>query len=217
MLQSGRLHTHSFWDFLRAGDESRAPAADRERLLLDIAWWIRVLEDWEQGRGLGQEYRILSASALRNDPRSIYVNQSDASGEDGVGYLHGSLADTDLQYGSHAWGPEGPPGSTHAMELRALRLCMAEDTISVRNCLLIWVTDPTSAALSVNKGTCSSPEGRQELEAILKACDGRGLEIVALWVPREDDIVADYLFYLAAILDRKEAKGWMSSLANAAG
>lgn len=40
VLQSGRVHKHSFWNFLWAGVEVRAPAAELELLLLDIAWWI---------------------------------------------------------------------------------------------------------------------------------------------------------------------------------
>lgn len=73
---------------------------------------------------MGFEHRILSAAALREDPKAIYVIQSDASGEDGKGYLHGYLDQDSLSCGSHNWGAEGAPEYFHAMELHALHLCL---------------------------------------------------------------------------------------------
>lgn len=213
VLQSGRLHTHSFWDYLRMEQDQAPPDPIRGKLIADLVWWIGILKSWEQGRGMGLEYRILSAATLRDDPRSIYVVQSDASGEDGVGYIHGWLDESDPHYGSHAWGPEGAPGSSHSMELRALRLCLEEYNIAARDCLLLWITDSTSAALSVNKGNCSSPHGFRELEAILGACDWRRIEIVAFWIPRADNVLADYLSHLSAVMNRERVHGRLSGLA----
>lgn len=216
VLQSGRLHTHGFWDFLRLPTVRSIPARVRDRLLLDIAWWVRVLREWETQRGSGKEYRILSAAELQQDPASVYLIQSDASGEDGIGYAHGSAHDDELQWGSARWSAGGCPPSTHAMELQALRMCLESEGFRAQNCLLLWVTDAASAALSINKGNCANSAGFRELEIILEYCDGHGLELVAFWVPREENRLADYLSHLSAILHRESASGTTSDLATAA-
>lgn len=82
---------------------------------------------------------------------------------------------------------------------------------------MLWVTDSTSAALSINKGNCASPEGYSELERILEYCDGNGLELIAFWVPREENLLADYLSHLSAMLDRDQARGTTADLAAATG
>lgn len=47
VIQSGRLHTHSVWDYLRAVDELKVSRRIRDRLLQDIAWWVNTLAAWE--------------------------------------------------------------------------------------------------------------------------------------------------------------------------
>jgi len=53
---------------------------------------------------------------------------------------------------------------------------------------LIWVSDSLSAVWSVNKGRCHSPSGLQTLEEILGICDECGVQLVLLWVPREENV-----------------------------
>lgn len=214
VVQSGRLHTHSFWDFLREVDESRAPRSVRDRVLRDIDWWVRLLSSWEGDNSSGGEYRILSAAEISARPDLLYVIQSDAAGEDGVGYVHGYHHDgAERIYGSIGWGEGGPPGSSHAMELRALRCCLESSTLPKHPLVLLWVTDSTSAALSINKGNCRSIEGYTELEAIFGICDAHGFELLAMWAPREDNVLADYLSHLSAVLGRGQVHGKVGTLA----
>lgn len=217
VLQSGRLHTHSFWNGLRVPPGKRIPTQCRGHMERDIDWWCKVLRRWENQRGAGSEYRILSAAELQSDPAAIYLIQSDASGEDGVGFAHGRASDQDLQWGSAQWEAGGRPASTHAMELHALRVCLESEQFTAQNCSVLWVTDSTSAALSVNKGNCASPEGYSELEIILELCDEKGLELLAFWVPREENLLADYLSHLSAMLGRERVHGTTSELAAAIG
>lgn len=102
------------------------------------------------------------------------------------------------------------------MELRVLHLCLRQNHFPARDDLLLWVTDSTSAALSTKKGSCSSPHGRRELEAILSLCDQRGLEIIAFWVPLKDNVVAAHLSHLSAVLGKNAAGGNLPHLADAA-
>lgn len=214
VVQSGRLHTHSFWDFLRVPEESRAAQSTRDQVMRDIDWWTRLLSSWEGDRASGGEYRILSAAEIHQQPNLLYVIQSDASGDDGVGYVHGYHHEgAERRFGSASWGMEPPPGSSHSMELRALRRCLEDAGVPRHPLVLLWITDSTSAALSVNKGNCRSLEGYEELEAIFGICDAQGYELLAMWAPREDNVLADYLSHLAALLGRREVHGRVATLA----
>lgn len=215
VAQSGRLHTHSLWEHLRASDELKGPQAVRDRLLRDIDWWIRLLNSWEGDKEGGGEYRILSASEVLAKPDLLHIIQSDAAGEDGIGYVHGCYHDgAERKYGSMTWGAATPPSSSHAMELRALRCCLENAGIPRRPLVLLWITDSTSAALSVNKGNCQSPEGYDELEFIFGLCDAYGYELVAMWAPREENVLADYLSHLSALLCRPSIHGRVGALAS---
>lgn len=214
VIQSGRLHTHSFWDYLRATDELKVPRRTRDRILHDISWWIGTLVSWEAEDTSGLEYRILSAEVLQQDPEALYVVQSDASGSDGMGYHHGYASPgATRRYGSAQWGAEGVPTSSHAMELRALRVCLEREALPRHGLVLLWLTDSASAAMSVNKGNCANTEGLAELERILAVCDQRGYEILAAWIPREDNVLADYLSHLSALLAMDRVEGEVGVLA----
>lgn len=213
VVQSGRLHTHSFWECLREKDEIKMPQPVRDRILRDVDWWTKLLGSWIGDQESGGEYRILSANEIRGKPELLYVIQSDASGDDGVGYVHGYHHEsTERQYGSAGWGAEGAPTSSHAMELRALRSCLESADIPRHPLVLLWITDSSSAALSVNKGNCRSAEGFSELEDIFSICDAHGYELLSMWAPREENILADYLSHLSALLDRSSVSGRVGSM-----
>lgn len=112
---------------------------------------------------------------------------------------------------------DGPPNSSHAMELRALRRCLEEAGLPRHPMVVLWVTDSTSAALSVNKGNCRSPDGYAELESVFGVCDSYGYELLAMWAPREDNVLADYLSHLSALLNRREIRGRVAALEAAVG
>lgn len=91
--------------------------AARDKLIIDISWSISILKEWEQGCGMGREYRMVSAATLKSKPEVVYVIQFEAFGANGVGYLYGHIDQCALKYGSPTLGPEGAPSSSHAMEL----------------------------------------------------------------------------------------------------
>jgi hypothetical protein len=39
---------------------------------------------------------------------------------------------------------------------------------------------------------------------ILKGCDEKKLQLVALWIPREENLLADYLSHICVYLNRGE-------------
>jgi hypothetical protein len=63
----------------------------------------------------------------------------------------------------------------------------------------------------VNKGRCDEPSGLALLARILSRCDLYRLQIVALWVPRELNELADYLSHLAFSVNRDQVSGTWTS------
>ena len=73
--------------------------------------------------------------------------------------------------------------------------------------VLIWVTDCLSAMFTVNKGRCREESGLQVLEEILNLCDDYKVQLLALWVPRDSNLIGDFLSHLCVIVNREEYEG----------
>ena len=171
------------------------------------------------------EYPILSASVLLNDPMSIYVVQSDISGDDGLGYLHGYLNDDNPAFLSRTWSGEQSSSpanldsfspesmlytTSHDSELKGLAHFLWHTKVS--NTMLLWVIDSLSGAWSVNKGRCKEEAGLLTLAYIYARADELKILLVALWVPRDLNQMADYLSHLSAYLHRSEVRGCLRDL-----
>jgi hypothetical protein len=218
VLQSGRIHLRTWWAYYRFGRDLNPTL--RKRLIADTEWWKGVVTKWENDTFAEIEYPILSASELLQNPTSIYVVQSDASGIDGFGYFHGYLGVSEAEFVSKSWSKQpddssAPEGwyndplrftQSHDSEMKALDDFVR--TTNIRQTMLIWVSDCLSAVWSVNKGRCKEAFGWITLTSILEQCDNKKLLLVALWVPREDNEYADYLSHLSAYLGRSEVKGF---------
>jgi len=204
VVQSGRIHHRSWWDYERLG--ARLYPLRRQALLQDTQWWITLLDKWSEGEGLGIEYPILSSHQLKNDKSLTYIVQSDASGEDGFGYFHGPLDDDNPRYVSMQWAAEFQ--FVHSMhgELKALEH-WAVNNGSVKGKMLVWVSDSLSAVWAVNKGRCHDAVSLGPLMSILDKCDECKNQLVALWLPREENEFADYLSHLASLLNRESIGG----------
>jgi hypothetical protein len=152
------------------------------------------------------EYLIWSADEIISNPYSIYVCQSDASGTDGFGHIHGYLNTGTITYTSKQWTHiRDTQNNSHSDELYALLDFLESTTVS--KCILVWITDSQSAAYSINKGSCESEIGFLNLRKILEICDTNKLSIIALWVPRESNLLADYLSHLSYYMNRDTVSG----------
>jgi hypothetical protein len=99
---------------------------------------------------------------------------------------------------------------SHTLELMALEdflLCR-----QLQDVVLVWVTDSQSAMWSVNKGRCHEARALVVLSNILRMCDDAHVQIIALWVPREQNKLADYLSHFAYMSDSDECSGWLADL-----
>ena len=204
ILQSGRLHIHSFWNYLKHYKASYP--ASMNQLRSDIQWWIAILLSWEDGQSSGLVFRIISSETLLSNPAAIYVIQSDASGTDGFGYFHSYLQSDSIHYVSKSWEqPLEDPNNSMLFELYALLDYLM--TCTVRGLILIWINDNESSTWAINKGNCKNPASRIILIRILHYCDLYQLQILALWVPREQNTFADYLSHLSTYMDRTNVTG----------
>lgn len=211
IIQSGRLHIQSWWDYIRHDRHHPVRHQLLSTIILDATWWIGILLRWEENKDSWAQYRILSSDELLQDEQSIFYVQSDASGDDGYGFYYGTYQQTDLKYYGTLWDDDRP-FSSHAMEMYSLSTFLSKYGILVRDKILVWISDSTSAVASINKGSCKRPEGRKILSAIFDCCDDLHVELVALWAPRESNILADYLSHLAVLLGRNEIEGNTSDL-----
>jgi hypothetical protein len=203
VVQSGRTHLRSWWMYLRY--TSRLNFSLRVKLVADTEWWLRLLERWSLGEVGGVEYPILNARELADTVEGIWVIQSDASGPDGFGYFEGGLHSDEYRYVSRTWSDDIIFGSSHGEEMQSLLHFLRNTTIQQK--VLVWISDSLSAVWSVNKGRCHAETSTVILENILQLCDDSQLQLLALWVPREQNVYADYLSHLASLLCREEVVG----------
>lgn len=204
VLQSGKVHIRSWWLYLKY--RKKLSHRLRYKLIMDTKWWIGILQVWAAGQNNEIEYPIVSAAELKSDPRTVVIVTSDASGTDGFGYMYGHMEDMDPSFYSRQWGGEYEFKSSHTGELQALR-----HYIKYRHRkgskVLVWITDCLSAMWTVNKGRCREESGLIILEEIFDLCDQNKVQLVALWVPREDNILSDFLSHLSVTLNRNEYEG----------
>ena len=131
---------------------------------------------------------------------------SDASGIDGFGYYWGNIDAEDFSVYAKKWGGKYEFVSSHTGELQALRHFL-EFNFDKDCKVLIWITDCLSAMFTVNKGRCREESGLKVLEDVLQMCDDYKVQLLALWVPRDSNMISDYLSHLCVILNRDEYEG----------
>lgn len=204
VLQSGKVHLRSWWLYLKY--RSKLNPRIRYKLVLDSKWWLTILETWAAGHSNDIEYPITSAAELKSDPCFMDVVSSDASGPDGFGYIYGHREDDDPAFFCKKWDKDYSFVTSHTGEMQALRHYL-KYRHGQGSKILVWLTDSLSAMWSVNKGRCKEESGLVILEDILTMCDIYRVQLIALWVPREENILCDYLSHLSVVMDRDEHSG----------
>jgi hypothetical protein len=178
------------------------------QLIEDIHWWRVVLRTWIDEKDPAGTYPILSGRSIAEDPSShVYCVRSDASGIDGRGGYHGHLGCTSVEYWSTSWRPE----DTHIREVSmAAELYALLDFCRGHHCdhkVIIWVTDSPAAAFVILKGYTSVRIAQPILREIMGLADSQFNQLVALWIPREENEFADYLSHLSVTLNKPHVSG----------
>jgi len=233
LLQCGRLHVRSFYQALRT--RPLVSPALRHYLLRDSAYWITILTVWAANSSTGHEFQLYNSISLLANPALLHFVVSDASGIDdhGCGYYHGDTLTLDPTYHARAWStpvshattlallddftftePDIVFNSSHYGELAALLLFLRSRSFS--NGVLLWISDSQSAVWSANKGYCHSTLSFRMLKAILQLCDDLFIVLVAVWTPRDENTLADYLSHLSFLSSRSSVSGSISEIAASA-
>jgi hypothetical protein len=210
VCQSGRCHIRWWWIYLHYG--SSLSQKGTQHLLADSEWWLDLLAVWKESDFSGIEYPIFSSSFLM-DNNMIVILQSDASGPHGFGYISGYIDDLNPSFYSARWlrGEEDIcDNSSHFAELRALSHYVTTTTES--NKVLIWVSDSQSAVYSANNGSCHEQVSMDLISSVLSMCDIKHIYIIALWIPREINLLPDYLSHLAYYINSEATAGRISEL-----
>ena len=222
VAQEGRSRVSFCWTYLTHGTEM-SPHGMR-LLLADLDWWIDKLATWARGNATGCEYPIVTRATLLDNPNSIDILISDASGDDGYGGFAGNLHDDNPLVFSHQW-PGDKPKSSYVGELAALQYYLESKlpTSDSTDCsqqykplLLLWVSDNQGAALSINSGRAHEADGRVLLHEIFELAGKLKVTLVALWQPREYNHFADFLSHLAFNLNTPSFQGHASDFSSSA-
>lgn len=209
VIQSGRLHLGAIWSYMQ--EHPRLSAGRRIEVVSEVSWWIDVLSLWADETDAAGQYPIVSGSELLDQPHTVQLCQSDASGTDGFGYVSSYLNETEFDWRSFRWPLDGSPKQSHQAELKALHtFIMQEAHGNVR--LIVWITDSESGCYSVNRANCRDPLAHPLLQDIYRQCDNVGCQLLAVWVPRENNQLADHLSHLSFILCRDSVGGRESAV-----
>jgi hypothetical protein len=212
-LQTGLLRVRLVYRYWSAG--ICFSAHGRAGLIADLKWWLVRLDIWALGDPLQGSLPILSPAALLAKPGAIHTFASDASGPDGFGGFHGPLHCTDPEYFSLPWlDPKAQFRSSAQGELAPVAELLDLWTVARPPAVevLIWITDSAAAAAIVNKGCSKSDPCHELLVHILDSAELLGIQLVALWAPREEGVFADFLSHLANDLHVPFVSGRISAL-----
>ena len=188
-------------------------------LVSDLRWWIDTLASWSSGGLCGTEFPILNSRTILANPDSIYVVMSDASGPDGLGFIHGPLYELNPSYFSKRWPKGFNMFSTMEIELLALHdflvlllssglNCVGSYTVSINGIsFLIWISDSASAIWCINKGYTTSTSCFNVLSKIYAMLDVAKICVVGFWVDRANNTISDFTSHLATLIDREFIDG----------
>jgi len=206
VLMAGRLRVRSCWKHIV---ERKSPSFTLESspslptLKADIEWWISILNKWASNDLNGNEFPTLNGNIFAKHPDKIVVFQSDASGTDGLGFLYGYLTDSNVAYWSERWLANFLYISSHKIEIDAfLRALELKLNSFPKGSLILWFTDSASAAWSLNKGYCSSPDSFPSLDKTFSLLDDHKSSAVAIFLPRTQNKTADFLTHYFKYFNR---------------
>jgi hypothetical protein len=216
VILGGRLHIRYCWKLIYDHLIPKVTPSDRfiTSLIYDMNWWIDKLQTWASGTLNGNEYPILNYHSL-SASNKLMVIQSDASGPDGHGLVYGSLNCIDPHFFAKVWDSNFTPEYSHQFELVSIKDFFKEKKNSLGlNCLYIWLSDAASSVWSINKGYCSSQASFIVLSDIFESLELLKSFIVGFWIPREENIVADYLSHFAKFCNVDKVEGYLSQISN---
>jgi len=123
-----------------------------------------------------------------------------------------ALALINISWFSQRWSADESvwPKQSHEAEIRALHHFVIK-RVHRDIQMIIWISDSESGCNSINRANCRDPAAFLFLKEIYECCDVLNIQLLALWVPRELNNLADHLSHLAVLLEEDKVEGVVGS------
>lgn len=181
---AARMHVGSLWYCARMAPHTMVPIKGlvENGLLADAAWFVA---NAKAGTLRGQ--RTVRSGAFEES--NIKRVASDASGAKGQGA--GAVCDGKAIY--HCWCENEADMSIQAQELHPIVGAARAWGKDWRGKTVIFATDNLGNAIGINSGKAARGAARRLLGELYDLADKHGFELLAVWVPREYNVVCDAL------------------------
>ena len=178
-----RLRTRSFYALIMNRESWHAKLSWSQMALQDLEFWSGSFSQCH-----GQPF-------WKKDPRVTVLSWSDAS-DSGWGGFSVTSKGTELAKGEWTKEIVQAGASSTWRELRAILLVLSSLSKEIEGGVCIHRSDNQAAVHIIQVGSSKSHLQSEALE-IHKLCAVHGIQLLAEWVPREENELADYLSKLS--------------------
>ena len=179
MVKGSRPYLRSMWDLQKGKRFHSGRIQLSAEARKDLKWWASAFQCLEEA-----EFEV---AWMDLSTKRFVVIASDASGAQGWGVWVGE------QLYSGMWTPTQLDWSVPHKELAPPVAAVEEFGAAWRDRLIILATDSITNAYAINAGTSTSKEGVALLKRLAQAEREHGIDVVAVWLPREYNVVPDAL------------------------
>ena len=179
MVKGSRPYLRSMWDLQKGKRFHSGRIQLSAEARKDLKWWASAFQCLEEA-----EFEV---AWMDLSTKRFVVIASDASGDQGWGVWVGE------QLYSGMWTPTQLDWSVPHKELAPPVAAVEEFGAAWRDRLIILATDSITNAYAINAGTSTSKEGVALLKRLAQAEREHGIDVVAVWLPREYNVVPDAL------------------------
>lgn len=181
---AARMHVGSLWYCARMAPHIMVPIKSlvENGLLADATWFVAGAK---AGTLRGQR-TVRSGSLTESNIKRV---ASDASGAKGQGA--GAVCEGKAIY--HGWDEHEAGMSIQAQELHPVVGAARAWGKEWRGKTVIFSTDNLGNAIGINSGKAARGAARRLLGELYNLADQHGFELLAVWVPREYNVVCDAL------------------------
>ena len=179
MVRGSRPYVRSMWDMQKKLKRKRGRISLTPAAKADLRWWARALSALEDTK-----FEVSWADQSR---RRVVVLASDAAGDHGWGVWVGE------RLYSGEWTEEQLPWSVPLKELAPPVRAVEELASGWGGALVVLATDSITNAYAINAGSSTTGTGTAWLKRLAEVERATGIDVVALWLPRELNIIPDAL------------------------
>ena len=193
---AARMHIGSLWYCARMSPHSMVPVASlvSNGVLQDAAWFIS-----SAAKGTLRGQRLVKNSLLSDADVVRLFSDASGSQDAGAGATWGKRAIW------HRWSKARHEHqyTTQAQELHPIVAAARKWGAEWAGRIVIIGTDNLGNALGINTGKAGRGRARELLAELYDLADAHGFELLAVWVPREHNVVCDALSKASTLADAR--------------